>query len=391
MGKKRGNRREKGHKKASGNNRSALKKQSRTTAGTNVSSTCFETAMTCMKIWKDVVSNFERQRKRMIKQNKTGGNKAGKKGAFAPTATRLVDIGGGNRSNMSCGGQYGNKGAAQLKNLTDTLFDCEVKVNASCNTANIPQPNFTFIDNCKALVDTFTKEATICLKKTVGGKKTTNVDSCSCWSSPTLNQTAAAVKNCKANNASAAITGALKNCTAAFQKCRKFEDAAANAISSCASDSSKLTKKAANLAANKASMTAAKTKMSSLATATGRLARAAASTCAEIVTISQKISKLAITFPQSPKISTYATKISSSTATCTTDEKALLLTEVTAMGTAITSVTTALTAIQEQILTMTGSTASTSQHGRGLLCGSAGHRGARDLGGVGGDLGTLGR
>ena len=67
----------------------------------------------------------------MTKQNSTGSGKSGKKGLFAPIAHRLVDIGGGNKTNMSCGGEYGNKGAAQLQNLTKTLFDCEIDVNKS--------------------------------------------------------------------------------------------------------------------------------------------------------------------------------------------------------------------------------------------------------------------
>ena len=45
-----------------------------------------------MKILKDVVG--KRQSKRMVRQNMTGN-----KGLFAPAAHRLVDIGGGNKSN----------------------------------------------------------------------------------------------------------------------------------------------------------------------------------------------------------------------------------------------------------------------------------------------------
>ena len=253
-----------------------------------VSETCFESAMFYMKIWKDVVGNFEKQRKRMIKQNKTGGNKAGKKGLFAPIAHRLVDIGGGNKSNMSCGGQYGNKGAAQLQNLTKTLFDCEKDVNKSCNPANIPQPNFTFINLCKDLVDNFTTEAGMCLGKTMGANKTNNEDACSCWTAMKLNATVGELKNCKVSDETKAITTALKACTASFGKCRKFEDGAITAISSCASSTSKLTAKAANLAANNASMTAAKEKMNSLANSrsSGRKKRTASS-CTEVITISQ--------------------------------------------------------------------------------------------------------
>merc|ERR1719219_1733804 len=301
-----------------------------------------------MKVWKDVVGNFEKQRKRMVKQNKTGGNKSGKKGLFAPIPHRLVDIGGGNKTNMSCGGQYGNKGAAQLQNLTKTLFDCEITVNASCNPANIPQPNMTFINRCKALVDNFSSEATTCYDKTYGGKKTNSSDACYCWTHNKLNSTIDELKTCKASKEAAAITAALKNCTSAFGVCRKYEDDASTALSSCASDSGKLTKKAANLAANNASMTAAKEKMASLASSrsvggnSGGNNRAdAAASCTEIITISQTIVKITDQNPQSTKITTYSKKISSSTVTCTTAEKALLQAEVTSMETAIVSVTSA--------------------------------------------------
>merc|ERR1719189_1293550 len=274
-GKGKGNRRAKKARRGKKRNQKAGKKSSsrrnnrlqrkQTRATRQLTDNCFEQAVHFMKVYKDIVGNFEKQRKRMIKQNKTGGNKSGKKGLFAPAAHRLVDIGGGNKSNMSCGGQYGSKGAAQLQNLTKTLFDCEISVNASCNPANIPQPNMTFITRCKELVDNFSSEATTCYDKTYGGKKTNSSDACYCWTHNKLNSTIDELKTCKANKEAAAITAALKNCTTAFGVCRKYEDDASTALSSCASDSSKLTKKAANLAANNASMTAAKEKMASLA------------------------------------------------------------------------------------------------------------------------------
>merc|ERR1712183_90901 len=295
-----------------------------------------------MKVWKDIVGNFEKQRKRMIKQNKTGGNK----------------------SSMSCGGQYGNPGALQLQNLTKTLFDCEISVNKSCNPANIPQPNMTFITRCKELVDNFSTEAATCYEKTYGGKKTNSSDACYCWTHNTLNHSIDELKTCKANKEASAITAALKNCTTAFGVCRKYEDDAQSALASCSSDSSKLTKKAANLAANNASMTAAKEKMNSLATSRsvggGDGGRAAGdiSSCTDIITISQTIVKHANNFPQSPKIATYANKLVAATVTCTTEEKTSLAAEVTSMEAAIVSVTIVLVELQDQIETLTGSTAS---------------------------------
>merc|ERR1712073_256536 len=301
-----GNKGQKGGKRSKGRPTARRDPRSSTVAGT-----CFESAIFYMKLWKDVVGNFEKQRKRMIKQNKTGGNKSGKKGLFAPIGHRLVDIGGGNKSNMSCGGQYGNKGAAQLQNLTKTLFDCEKSVNASCNPSNFPQPNFTFINTCKELVDNFTKVATTCLGKSVGGSKTNNTDACTCWSGEMLNMTSQTLKNCKANKESSAITSALKACTTAFGKCRK--------------------------------------------------SRATATSCSEIITISTTIVKIVEQNPQSTKISTYAKKISSATVTCTAAEKTAMAAQVTSMETAIVSVSVVLTAIQEQIETLTGSTASATQ------------------------------
>merc|ERR1712088_131677 len=137
-GKKRNQKKEKSSRR---NNRLQRKPNARATRQLN--DNCFEQAVHFMKVWKDIVGNFEKQRKRMVKQNKTGGNKSGKKGLFAPAAHRLVDIGGGNKSNMSCGGQYGNAGAAQLQNLS--------------------------------------AEASTCYEKTYGGKKTNSSDACYCW------------------------------------------------------------------------------------------------------------------------------------------------------------------------------------------------------------------
>merc|ERR550539_497353 len=140
-----------------------------------------------------------------------------------------------------------------------------------------------------------------CYDKTYGGKKTNSFDACYCWTHNKLNGTIDELKTCKANKEAAAITAALKNCTTAFGVCRKYEDAAHTALSSCASDSSKLTKKAASLAANNASMTAAKEKMSSLASSSrsgGGNTRASAASCTEIITISQTIVKITENFPQ---------------------------------------------------------------------------------------------
>ena len=133
-GKGKGRRRE--EKRTKGRNEKNRRRKnngvnSRTTSTIGLNETCFTQAIFFMKLWKDTVANYKKQKSRMSKQNSTGSGKSGKKGLFAPVALRLVDIGGGNKTNMSCGGEYGNKGAIQLQNLTKTLFDCEIEVNKS--------------------------------------------------------------------------------------------------------------------------------------------------------------------------------------------------------------------------------------------------------------------
>merc|ERR1712060_715523 len=109
-------------------------------------SACHETAMTIMKIWKDVVTNFEKQHKRMDKQNGTGESKSGKKGEFKSAAQKLLSVGGGNKSALSCAGLTDNAGAAQMKNLTDHLMGCEDRIHMACNSTNFDVVNVTKLE-----------------------------------------------------------------------------------------------------------------------------------------------------------------------------------------------------------------------------------------------------
>merc|ERR1712241_1034279 len=346
------------------NNKSEDRARARVRASSSgLNETCFTQTVFFMKLWKDTVANFKKQKSRMTKQNSTGSSKSGKKGLFAPVALRLVDIGGGNKTNMSCGGVYGNKGAAQLQNLTKTLFDCEVEVNKSCNPANFPQPNTTLINLCDSLVTSFINETGSCIGKSFGSSKTNVSDACGCWLGPKLNTTAHSLKSCKTSSSASAITTQLNKCKTTFGVCRKYEDDAVTAIMSCATTAAEQTAKAATLTANNASMTAAKAKMSSLASSSSgkRRIRATAVSCAEIITKSQTVISYASSYPASSKISTIAKEISSASVPCTETEKNSLQTQVTSMESAITLVASALAAVQEQIQTNSGSTASSSQ------------------------------
>ena len=112
---------------------------------------------------------------------------------FAPIALKLVDLGGGNKSALACSGSADSDGAKQLTNLTNTLFDCEVAVNASCTT-DFPMPNMTFVDACANDTSLFVTLATECVTLS---KEATASEACACWSAPELAMASEAVKDCK--------------------------------------------------------------------------------------------------------------------------------------------------------------------------------------------------
>jgi len=353
-------------KKNKGKGRKSRKSKSRSTQrfgygyGRTVSDTCFEKAVTIMRMWKDVISNFEKQKKRMVKQNTTGGNKSGKKGVFAPIALRLIEAGGGNKSALKCGGKTGNSGAKQLKNLTDTLNACQTNVQSVCG--KFTQPNMTKLNTCATLATAFKKSAQKCLDKSIGTSKNATA-ACSCWTDAAFNKTVQAAKDCKFSTEAKKIADQLKNCTKAFGKCRKYEDAAITSIAACNSDSTKLTKKAAELTKNIAAVAAAKKTVKALASGTsGRSARSTKlSTCKEVVTMSTTVTTMIINFPTSPSIAITATKISLSTSvTCSTAEKTSLKALETKYTAAETFLKSALAEVQAEIQLITGSTASST-------------------------------
>merc|ERR1711992_49150 len=175
--KKRNKNKSKRRRKTKRKNNKGTRKSTRTLDGM-----CIENAVTAMKRWKDVVANFDKQKTRIEKQASIAGKKSGKQSVFGPIALKLVDLGGGNKSALTCSGSAASEGALQLTNLTSTLFDCEVAVNASCTT-DFPMPNMTFVDECVNASATFVAAAEACLTLS---KEATAADACTCWAAPEL-------------------------------------------------------------------------------------------------------------------------------------------------------------------------------------------------------------
>merc|ERR1712218_731725 len=122
-GKKKSRKEKKKSRKGKKNSRKGKKKTGRKSQSNRqtdsgcMNETCINTAMSYMKIMKDKVSNFLRQKTRVSKYSTTSGNKAGKKGLFGPILNRIREAGGGNSSNLKCNGDNSSAGAKQLANL----------------------------------------------------------------------------------------------------------------------------------------------------------------------------------------------------------------------------------------------------------------------------------
>merc|ERR1711997_608929 len=335
-GKRKNNKRRNNKRK----NNKGTRKSTRTLDGM-----CIENAVTAMKRWKDVVTNFEKQKKRIDKQSEIAGKKSGKQSVFGPIALKLVDLGGGNKSALTCSGSATSEGALQLTNLTSTLFDCEVLVNASCTT-DFPMPNMTFVDACVNATDLFKTLATECMTMS---KEATATEACACWSAPEMTMASEAVKACKD----------------AFSTCRKFEDEAVSSMAACSVSTDALKAKAAALSQSKTAMDAAASTVAGITGSSRKVRglargkRAAAADAAAFITLVTTIVTIATDFPSSPMIVTVSADIVASSSLTFTDDEITSLTAVEeTLTAAVELVTDAFAEAQATLEDATGSTLS---------------------------------
>ena len=148
-------------------------------------------------MWKDIISNFENQKKRMEKHNGTGGSKSGKRGTFKGVYQMLLSAGGGDKTSLTCAGSSDSPGAAKLTNLTASLSACKTDILSACDPASWPQPNMTKVMMCSELAARFKTGAQECLDLTVGVNKADPATACDCWTHSDLAETVEAAKVCK--------------------------------------------------------------------------------------------------------------------------------------------------------------------------------------------------
>merc|ERR1719412_132905 len=330
--KKRGNKRRNRKNKNKRKGRKNWASSVNSTSSSNSSScgcTCLANAMKYLKMQKDKVANYLRQKARIEARNKTAGNKSGKKGLFGPALRRLADAGGGNKSNLSCAGSTTSAGAIQMKNISDFLKGCSKRIHAACNPSTLPVPsNLTKVAECNTAMTSFASKVASCVK--LSGSS-----ACTCWASSDFSKYAKVIQNCSLKTETDAMKTSMNLCKGNFSVCRKYEDDVVTAISSCAKTSNELLLQAQALTANAAAITSAITKTSSLASSRRRerITRATATTCAAVIALNKEINALVADDSTNTEVATKAKQVSSSTASgCTTAEKATMKTQATSLA-----------------------------------------------------------
>merc|ERR1711874_164635 len=236
----------KGGEKANGKRKPKRKGQSKRKVGRHqlkglrragcsraVNSTCLVTAVKLLKIVSSRITNFLVQQKRMSKFNSTGGKKSDKKGLFGPIASKVIDVGGGNASDLSCSGNKTNAGATKLKEIITNLQKCEESIKNACDTSAYPHPNMSQVNECKTNMESMKTSVDACAKKT-------GDEACTCWMDSTLKATAEKVKTCDIASENKKVTAAHKQCTGNFSACKKIEDTAVTYIFACSQSANDL-------------------------------------------------------------------------------------------------------------------------------------------------------
>jgi len=322
---------------------------------------CVELAAKYSRAIGGVVSNFRRQKNRILNAfKKQANNKNNKRTLFEDVANQVVTAGGGDKNSLSCGGSTSNSGATQLKNLTDFLFACEASINTVCKESAFPAINMTQMDECTALTDDFER---------VVLQECFVTQDCMCWKNESLTMKFRMIRDmCVIVDLQSQYKAQFGLCTAAFSKCRRYEDDSVEAVAACSQTSSSLLNTAKALSANSKAMTKANTTLTSLKSSrrlqsTSRTRRATATTCAEVISKTQEIISASSSDTSNTTIATLSAEVSGATSItdCTDAQKSTISDLIDDLDSAIDDVDEALSAVQELLETLTGSTASTSE------------------------------
>merc|ERR1712233_98174 len=238
-------------------NKGILGRNSDKDRASTVNLTCLTTAIQLLKFQKDNVNNFLARHTRQQKQNALTTKKQGKKGEFAEPAARLIQAGGGNKSNLTCGGSTTSTGAKQLLNLTDLLDGCADAIkDARTPPAGINQ---TFMNECYEKSKGYNTTLSGCVTTALSGS-----DPCSCFTDAKLVGAMTNLKSCKGKDEAKMAAKARTKCLTQTRACNSYVELAGRLQYTCKYTADDLKKTLAQINANNATVAAAMAKVKAL-------------------------------------------------------------------------------------------------------------------------------
>jgi len=222
-----------------------------------VNLTCLTTAVQLLKFQKDNVNNFLARHTRQIKQNALTTKKQGKKGEFAEPAARLIQAGGGNKSNLTCGGSTTSTGAKQLLNLTNLLDGCSAAIKDACTPPS--GINQTFMTECYEKSKGYNTTLSGCVSTAISGS-----DPCSCFTDAKLVGAMTNLKTCKGTAEAKLAAKARTKCLTQMRACNGYVEQAGRLQYTCKYTADDLKKTLAQINANNATVAAAMAKVKAL-------------------------------------------------------------------------------------------------------------------------------
>jgi len=222
-----------------------------------VALTCLKTALQLLKFQKDNVNNFLARHVRQQRQNALSTKKKGKKGEYAEPAARLIQSGGGNKSNLTCGGSTTSEGAKQLLNLTDLLSGCSEKIHEACTPPS--GINQTFMSECYDKSKGYNTTLSECVTKGLSGE-----DPCSCFMEPKLVGAMTNLRPCKGKDEAKLAAKQRTKCLNQMRACNGYVEKAGRLQYTCKYTTDDLKKTLAQITANNATVAAAMAKVKAL-------------------------------------------------------------------------------------------------------------------------------
>jgi len=349
----------------------------------SINLTCMTTALQLLKFQKDNVNNFLARHVRQQRQGALTAKKLNKKGEYAEPAARLIQAGGGNKSNMTCGGSTTSFGAQQLLNLTNLLDACPTLIKAACAP---PAINQTFMEDCFKKSTGYNTTLSGCVTAALKG-----TDQCACFTDAKLVGAMTNLRPCKGKDEAKLAAASRTKCLNQMKACNGYVDIAGRLQYTCKYTAADLKATLAQVMANNASISAALAKVTELTGVAassnksasrhvreaGHLAedkvkdlmefegrhagrsmhreRRATYTCASMTTAVQTCTTVVSSSPTSTSIATSCTiETTQSSITCTTTEKAALQTVTTSLTSAQLIFTAFAVSLQKELLEADG-------------------------------------